>query len=515
MWPIPAQANVYFTPTSVVHDATVSDLLNLLGGLDSFTNEFQYTVIDNSFLFAMDDEIHVLAGAAASYELNVLSNDRDYTLPGSTFGIVNVGPAFAGGVAVVSPNGKSIVYTPPPGFVGDDHFRYIIRNAAGGESRARVTVRSVTPPLNGILRAADDVFTVAAGETAALNVLANDGNTPSGGSGLVLAGVVGASPSGLVLTNNSFTYDASYGMGPVTFQYAVSAGGSAVGQARVTINITDRRGGLVVQDDVFSVSAGSVSNTIEVLANDGIFGESIAHLRIRQILDVAAHGTVQTNPAGTALIYTPAAEFIGTEQIRYLGVDGLGGTGTGTVWIRVGRMDPVIDFFTVAASTNPAAVALDVLANDCMVGDARGTLTLVSVAPAAATPIGTLSVGAGGTNLLFSPLDVTGQVEFAYVLNDASTPPKASTGRVSVATVPAGLYANTDRFAVRRGGSNYVLDVLGNDISYPSGGKTYSIIQVGTPSEGGSVTVQDNSCSTRRPRTSPVRKASPTGCRTR
>ena len=174
----------------------------------------------------------------------MLVNDRDYTLPGSTFGIVEAGPAFAGGVVVVNPDGQTIVYTPPPGFIGDDHFRYIIRNAAGGESRARVTVRSVTPQQNGILRAADDVFTVAAGETAVLNVLANDGNTPSGGSGLVVAGVVGPSPAGLVLTNNSFTYDASYGMGPVTFEYAVSAGGSALGQARVTINMTDRRGSL-------------------------------------------------------------------------------------------------------------------------------------------------------------------------------------------------------------------------------------------------------------------------------
>jgi len=483
----PAQADVYFTQTNIVHNPLISSLLTQLGGSESFTNQFQYTVLDNSFLFAMDDEIQVLAGSAASYELNVLGNDRDYTLPGSTFGIVDAGPTFAGGTVVISTNGQSVTYTPPPGFVGDDHFRYIIRNAAGGEAHARVTVRSVVPEQNGILRAADDAFTVAAGETVVLNVLANDGNTPSGGAGLTLAGVVGPTPSGLVLTNNSFTYDASYGAGPVTFEYTVSAGGSASGKAVVTINIVERRGGLVVQDDAFSVPAGSVSNVIDILANDGVIGESTANLRVRQILDVATHGTIQTNSTGTALIYTPAADFVGSEQIRCLVADGLGGTGTGTVRIVVARIEPVIDFYAVAASTNPAAVALDVLANDRMVGDARGTLTLVSVSPAGATSIGTLSIGVGGTNLLFSPLNVTGQVDFAYVLNDASVPPRVSTGRVTVATVPAGIFADTDRFIVRRGGTNYLLDVLANDISYPSGGQTYSIIEVGTPDQGGSV----------------------------
>jgi hypothetical protein len=158
----------------------------------------------------------------------------------------------------------------------------------------------------------------------------------------------------------------------------------------VTLGVVERRGTLPVRDDAFSVLPGSFDNELDVLANDALVTASVAALRIREILVGPAHGTLTTNAAGTRLVYTPVAGFIGVEQVSYLATDQIGGTGTGLVAIAVGLPDVAPDFFKIAASTNPVPVVLDVLGNDRMLPQPRGTRTLLSVSPATATSNGLL-----------------------------------------------------------------------------------------------------------------------------
>ena len=488
------EARVDLQPLLAQYDATVSGRLNQLADWQDDTDSFEYTITDNSFLFVVDDEFYVPANAVMQ-TLDVLANDRDFTTQASTLTIVDVGPTLMGGTVTNAPDGRHLVYSPPAGAAVDDFFRYVVTNGAGNRRSARVRVRSVVPQLNGILSAANDHYAVAYGETAVLDVLANDNMLPANGSGLVLSTnvVETSTPGQPIASGNVFLYTATNGLSPLTFTYEVSAGGTAVARASVAVDIVDRRGTLNVQNDTLSVPAGSFDNELDILSNDNLVTGATAHLRIVSLLDPAAFGSAAVNASATALVYTPNPGFIGIEQLRYLATDAIGGTGTGVVSIVVGKVDTVIDFFAVAATTNGLSVSLDVLANDRVQPFPAGALTLVSVSPSS-TAIGTMHVNGTGTGLEFVPSNVVGQADFVYLVSDSSA--RTATGSVTVATVPAGIYANTDRFMVRKGGSNYELNVLANDRSYPDVNKSYSIVSIGidaeAPSAGGSVSIVDN-----------------------
>ena len=489
----PGLAQVTMSSTNVTHDATVSALLNQLAYWQSYTNVFNYTITDNSFLFAVDDSFYVPAGAT-NRQIDVLANDRDFTDADGDVIIVDAGPALHGGLVTVATNGLSLTYSSPSVFVGNDVFRYTIRNSSGDTANGRVMVRSVVPALNGILPVADDIFTVAAGERVVLNVLANDNMLPLTGSGLSITALVNSSIVGQpVLTNNTFVYTATNGLTPLTFSYDVSAGGTSTSRADVVVNIIERRGSLTINDDTLSVLPGSFDNELDVLANDGLLTDSVVNLRIQAILDPAVYGTLTTNASGTRLVYTPQSGFIGTERVGYLATDRIGGTGTGHVSIVVGEVNPVSDFYTVAVSTSAVAIPLPVLANDRVLPNPQGSLTILSVTPATPTAIGTLVVGGSGAHLLFTPSNSVGQIEFTYAVRDAGSSARTATGRVTIATVELGTYANPDRYVVRGGGSGYVLPVLTNDVSYPNVNRSYSILSIGTgadaPDQGGQVTI--------------------------
>ncbi|HMP96253.1 MAG TPA: Ig-like domain-containing protein [Kiritimatiellia bacterium] len=490
--PNPGQARVDMSTTNVTHDAPASDLLNQLADWQSFTNVFPYTISDNSFLFAVDDSFYVPAGTTGKV-LNVLANDRDYTDSDGNLVIVDAGPTLNGGTVTIHANGQHVVYSSPPGFAGDDYFRYTIENDRGDRNSGRVMVRSVIAPLNGVLLAAPDHFAVAAGETATLHVLANDGMLPNGGGLVITALIASSQPGQPVLTNNTFVYTATNGLAPLTFRYEISGGGSSRAQADVTVDVIERRGTLTIQNDAFSILPGSFNNELDVLENDGLVNESKAALRIREILTAPSHGVLTTNAAATRLIYTPATGFIGMVSFQYLATDQIGGTGTGLVTLAVGQPETAPDFYKIAATTNPVPVVLNVLANDRTMPAPVGGLTLLSVNPSAPTAIGTLQVGGAGTHVLFTPSNAIGQVDFDYVVQDAGSPARLATGRVTIATVPNGIYANPDRYSVRGGGVEYVLNVLTNDISYPNINKTYSILAIGTganaPNQGGTVII--------------------------
>ena len=494
-WPNPGQAQVDMSTTNVRHDATVSELLNQLADWQSFSNVFGYSITDNSFLFADDDEFYVPAGSVG-IALDALANDRDYTDAEGGLVIVDAGPTWQGGTVSIASNGQYLVYSSPVAFTGDDYFRYTIQNSRGDVDSGRVMVRSTVAAINGVLRANDDRFTVAAGETANLNVLANDNMLPLGGGALTITALISTTQPGQpVLTNNTFVYTATNGLAPLVFEYEVAGGGPARARAMAQANVIERRGTLNTRNDAVSVLPGSLANEFDVLANDTLVNESTAHLRIAAILTSSMYGTVTTNAAGTRLVYTPNAGFVGLDQVIYLATDKLGGTGTGVVSIAVGMLDVASDFYKVAATTNPVPVGLNVLANDRTIPVSPTSLRVVSVEPAS-TNIGSIQPNISGTQLLFTPSNVQGQVEFRYVVEDGGTPARTTTGRVTIATVPSGIYANPDRYIVRGGGSDYVLNVLTNDISYPNVNKTYSIVSLGAgpnaPNNGGSVSIDGN-----------------------
>jgi hypothetical protein len=124
---------------------------------------------------AVDDAFAVPADSANNL-LAVLSNDTDPDLPQDSLVIDSVGSSVES--AVLSHDGVTVTYTPPPGFSGVDSFSYTVRDGAGAYDTATVTIQvGATPEL--LPRDAWQVTYVSSEELvgengAALNVL--DGN---------------------------------------------------------------------------------------------------------------------------------------------------------------------------------------------------------------------------------------------------------------------------------------------------------------------------------------------------
>lgn len=513
-----AGANAAAGGKVLIYDPRQSAFLNGLAQGQTFVDSYRYTVADGSFLFANDDLFRVRADGA-NFVLGVLANDRNLNEGGSGFHIVGVGTPSRGGIVntntadtvvngevLAGTPGTLIVYTPQVNFVGDEVFTYTIADEEGNIDQALVTVRVTVDQLNGNLQANTDHFTVAKGQTALLDVLANDNLLPESGASLTITRIL--APSNILARVSlaggqlQYTPDSSFTAYPTneSFSYEISGGGTARAIASVTVVVVNREGKLDVRDDAFSLLADSLDNPLDVLANDNILPGSTAALSIQQVSVPPAHGSVAINPAGKGLLYTPAAGFAGQDTLTYVATDGLGGSGTGTVQITVGSLTTANDFFAVAyddpnLGADDGSTELDVLANDRMQQSGASTnLVIVSVTPQNAA-LGTMTIrNPDHTRLLFNPAaGQQGEQDFTYAISDGFG--RSATGKVTVVVVTEGVAANPDYFSVARSSVANELNVLGNDAAIPNLGRKLTIAAIGggldAPNHGGTVTINE------------------------
>jgi VCBS repeat-containing protein len=499
-WTVLASTFQYDPRESVFSDLPGGPTYTLQGLAvgETFVDSYNYTLLDGSFLFANDD-IYRIEADRSDIELKVLLNDT--SLEGLATGrrIVELGPLSGGGSAVLNGD-QSVIYTPETGFVGDEVFTYTIEDNLGNRDTAMVTARVTIDRLNGNLRANTDRFTVAAGQAPLVDVLANDSIIPATGDPLTLVSVSTAPDKGgqAVIENGKIRYTPNPAVVVFpyteTFEYVMNGGGTASASATVEIVVVNRADTLNVRADAFSVPAGSVSNSLNVLENDNILPGNGEDLEIVSVT-AASHGTVAVS-AGVALTYTPAAGFVGTDTFSYSVTDGLGGTGTAQVTVKVGFLTVNGDIFSVAfddpgKTTDDGTVALDVLANDNVLQGGNGQLVITGVSPSSAA-IGTIGVTPGGATLTFDPAaGVTGQSNFTYTVSDGGG--RSATGTVTVVVVAGGIRASSDYFTVQGDSEDTELAVLPNDVRISELPGELSIAAIGTgldaPDQGGTVEI--------------------------
>lgn len=127
---------------------------------------------------------------------NVLQNDIPSTAGALT--IIGTSSFSQGGSATITPDGKQLLYTPKPNFIGTETFTYTVRDPAGRTASAKVTVNVL--PVNDLPLAVDDIYYLYANsDTTSLHVVANDSrgtggpititdfSTPSAGGTLSIA----------------------------------------------------------------------------------------------------------------------------------------------------------------------------------------------------------------------------------------------------------------------------------------------------------------------------------------
>jgi large repetitive protein len=271
--------------------------------------------------------------------LDVLANDSILPDVNETLKIVSVGARSHQGAVTISPTGSHLFYTPASNFFGTETFTYTIEDSSG--SRVTATVSVEVKNVNDLPVPVNDVFTLNEdSDTTQFDVLANDHSGPDPAETLTIVSVapVGA-PSGTLTVTSDKKFvrykPAANFFGQEVFKYVISDGNGGTAEGRVTFNVTNVNDPPNAVDDTgaarFQVTKNTVDNRLDVLRNDTAAPDVGEVLTVQSVTTGSAGGQIRVSTDGKAVVYTPRADFIGTETFQYTISDGNGGTDTATV----------------------------------------------------------------------------------------------------------------------------------------------------------------------------------------
>jgi hypothetical protein len=226
----------------------------------------------------------------------------------------------------VTRDGGNVRYTPPPDFNGSTTINYTISDGNGGSDSATVSV-TVTqqndPPV-----ANNDTATVAEDSSNnVINVTANDTDPDDD----TLTVTSASAQNGSVTFgggNVTYTPNANFS-GTDRINYTISDGSGGSDSAVVTVTVTAVNDPPVANDDTATVAEDSTNNVINVTANDtDADGDTLT------VTGASPQNGAVTIDGGV-LIYTPSANFSGTDRINYTISDGNGGSDSAVVTVTV------------------------------------------------------------------------------------------------------------------------------------------------------------------------------------
>ena len=470
----PQHGTAILSGTSIVYTPALN-----YNGPDSFT----YTISDASgftstasvsFIVSAVNDLPVVNRDVSSLledtraTIPVLANDFDADGDMLT---ISSATATVGTVNIV---GSVLTYDPPSNFFGTVTITYTAVDSNGGSGTSTVTV-TVTN-VNDSPISTNDSFDVVEDTPTVLDVLANDSDVD--GDSLQIISFSSPSSGTVARNGNVLTYTPNLNYnGPDSFTYTITDGNGATSTGTVQIRVTAVNDLPVSNPDTASTFEDTPV-TIFPLANDSdVEGGTLTIVSVSD----PPHGTVTFLPSGQ-IIYTPDANFFGTDIFTYTVSDGTGGTNVGTITVTIAGVNDSPFAVNDVASTGPGAtITVDVLANDYDVDGDSITISAI-IAPA----VGTAVLNSDNTVTFTPPLNYVGTLTFGYTISD-------STGATSSALVTLSFVApsnaapsiNPDQLNVIRGQPNSI-NVLANDVD-PDGFIT--IQSVSTPSQG---TVQVN-----------------------
>ncbi len=312
----------------------------------------------------------------------------------------------AHGFATINPDG-SFNYTPQTNYNGPDSFTFRVNDGTAFSSEATVTVSVAS--INDVPVAIP--LTLSTNEDTVLNgnLIGTDGEssplTYSAGSVAAAHGVVVINPS-----NGLFTYtpNANYN-GPDSFSYKVNDGTFNSLDALVSITV-------VPQND-FPVAVPSSVTTAEdtpvgglLTATDGD-GNPLT-FSIGSISP--AHGTVTVTSNGV-FIYTPSADFHGSDSFTFKANDGTSDSAEATVTITVTSVNDA----PVAVPTS-ISVTKNIVFNGILVATDADNDPLSYSAGSVSAAHGTVVILLNGTYTYTPFANYTGPDAFTFKANDGT-----------------------------------------------------------------------------------------------
>ncbi len=381
---------------------------------------FESLTVPVSLNFQVNDDTFNVNEDSTNNNLQVLNND---TVQGSTvLTVQSIGPLSNGGTATISPDSKSIRYTPASNFNGAETFTYTVRDQNGAQATATVTVQ--VAPVNDPPVANPDAVTIATGTTNnVINVLANDTSGPDSNETLRVQSVGVPSQGGTATVGNNgqnILYTPKNGFtGTETISYVLSDGNGGTATGTVTVTVVPANPPPTAVNDTATVAEDADAIIIDAIANDSTSDPD-------ETISISAVGT--PNKGGTASLtndgkirYQSAPNFNGTELVTYTLRDSRGGTATGTVTVTVTPVNdaPVANDDTLQVLTGTVARTVNVLANDT---DIDGDSLTISQVTQPAAGNGTVAISSDQKSLLYTPptATFTGNVTFSYVVTDAT-----------------------------------------------------------------------------------------------
>ncbi len=361
--------------------------------------------------------------------------------------------------------------------------------------QADVFYGSTSITVDGAFVTGPDLFNVDEdSQNNQFDVLVNDTFLPGFSGSLSIVDVTAPSQGGTATIVNGggtieYTPLGDF-FGEETFQYTASDGTSQV-TGTVTVQVQPVNDDPTANADSFVVNEDSNDNLLDVLQNDSIAPDADETLQITSVSAGDQGGTIVIGPTDDHLLYTPAADFVGTETFTYTISDGNGGSDSNTVTVTVSPFnDPPVardDAFTVDEDTTDHL--FDVLANDDSGADEGETISLTQVF----TPNngGTATIDNG--QIRYSPApDFFGEERFEYQITDSNGATARATVVVTVNNVNDPPIANPDQLTVVRDVSDQVLDLLGNDSPGADPAEPLSIIDATSATDGASVQIAED-----------------------
>ncbi len=441
---------------------------------------------------------------------NVVTNDINSNGPQSAIQVVSVTQPSVGGT--VSVNGTTnISFTPTADYFGPVVFTYTIRNnATPAPDTATGTVSINVTAVNDAPNVIGTQFSIGEDSLTPLEITAAEIFNPGPANEsdqTVSLGTPGTTPNGTVSIVGgkiNFAPAANFFGGAVfTVTGTDNLGASRV--ATITVNVTSVNdapvpfnGTLAAVEEGTLILIGTGAPT-DLIANSNpgpgeAPGQSVRLISIQS--PTTQGGTITT--ANGITTYSPAANFFGSDTFTYTISDNgsPAATAIGTVTVNVSGVN---DAPTAVNDTGETArfVVLGInVANPLalMRNDSAGpletndTITIVSVT----TPsIGTATVNAGGTAVLFTP--PTGAFNttstFSYTIRDSAG--LTSSANVEVLIIPPVLpFALTDTASIAEDSAAFTIDVIANDFANDAAIK--SLLSFTQPSSGtGSVTLDN------------------------
>jgi T1SS-143 domain-containing protein len=368
---------------------------------------------------AVDDVVTVSEDTPFSSVVSLIANDTD--ADGDALSAVAGTFATAQGGSVTINADGSYVYTPAANFNGTDSFSYTVTD---GTLTDTGTVTLTVVAVNDAPVASNDTASTPEDTPVVINVLANDSDVESNP-----LSVTGATAANGTVTVDPVTGELTYTPnanfnGSDTISYTVSDGNGGVSTGTVTVVVAPVGDAPVAVDDVVSTTEDTpFSSVVSLVANDSD-PDGDALTAVAGTFATAQGGSVTINADGS-YVYTPAANFSGTDSFSYTVTDGTL-TDSGTVTLTVGAVNDAPTVGADAATTaEDSPVVIDVLAND---SDVEGDPLSVTGATA---PNGTVTVDPVTGALTYTPnANFNGSDTISYTVSDGNG--GTSTGTVAV-----------------------------------------------------------------------------------